>query len=45
MARFFGGGSFILRGLESKEAFGRLESEFLIYAEEAIENLVGSDGR
>lgn len=41
----FGGGSFFLRGLKSKEALERLESEFWIYAEETVGNLVGSARR
>ena len=42
LATFFGGGSFFLRGMKSKEALERLESEFWIFAEEKVKNLVDS---
>lgn len=45
MTTFFGGGSFLLRSLKSKEALERLEVRFWVYAEETIENLVGSAER
>lgn len=45
MTTMFGGGSRVLRSLKSQEFLERLEREFWICVEEAIEGLVGSAGR
>lgn len=41
-ATLFGGGVFVLRGLELKEALEKLESEFWMFMEDAVARLVGS---